>query len=158
MEQTYFVYNTPLGRVTLAQSDGALTHMAFGVEVFPGEEKAVALTNQAATELVQYLAGKRQIFDVPLAPQGTDFQKLVWAALQDIPYGQTSTYAELAAAIGKPTAARAVGGANNKNPLPIFIPCHRVVGANGNLVGYAYGLPIKEFLLDLEAQTSNNQA
>lgn len=158
MEQTYFVYNTPLGRVTLAQCDGALTHMAFGVEVFRGEEKAVALTNQAATELVQYLAGKRQTFDVPLAPQGTEFQQVVWKALEDIPYGQTRTYAELATAIGKPTAARAVGGANNKNPLPIFIPCHRVVGANGKLVGYAYGLPIKEFLLDLEAKTSNNQA
>lgn len=158
MEQTFFVYNTPLGHITLAQCDGALTHMAFGRERFAGSEKAVAITNQAATELMQYFAGKRRSFDIPLAPQGSDFQKAVWQALLDIPYGQTSTYGDIAQAIGKPQAARAVGGANNKNPLPIFIPCHRVVGAHGNLVGYAYGLPIKKFLLDLESGSANNQA
>lgn len=98
--------------------------------------------------------GKRKQFDLPLKASGTDFQKRVWRALEEIPYGQTRTYQEIACAIDSPRAMRAVGGANNKNPLPLLVPCHRVIGKNGDLVGYAAGLKIKQFLLDLEARNS----
>lgn len=155
--QTYFVYHTPLGRITLASDGQALTHLAFGVAQFSGVEKPTALTNRASTEILEYLAGKRTTFDLPLNPQGTAFQKAVWKALLTIPYGQTRTYGEIAALVGNPRSGRAVGGSNNKNPLPILIPCHRVIGVNGNLVGYAAGLPIKRFLLDLEAKHAQKQ-
>ena len=105
-------------------------------------------------QLEEYFAGKRKTFDLPLVPKGTEFQQKVWKALQEIPYGETRTYGEIAAAIGNPKAARAVGMANNKNPIGIIIPCHRVVGANGKLVGYAGGMEKKEFLLELERNNS----
>lgn len=150
---TYFVYNTPLGRITLASNGQGITHMLFGPVDLPGQKRATALTNTASTQILEYLAGKRREFDVPLALQGTDFQMKVWKALLDIPYGQTRTYQDIACAIGSPNASRAVGSANNKNPLAILVPCHRVIGKNGNLVGYAAGLHIKKYLLDLEART-----
>lgn len=152
VEQTYFIYPTPMGRITLASNGEALTHLAFGPVELPGLNMPTALTNEAATQIQEYLAGKRKVFDVPLAPAGTEFQKRVWQALQCIPYGETRSYQEVAAMIGNPKALRAVGGANNKNPLLILIPCHRVIGANGDLVGYAAGLKIKRFLLNLEQQ------
>ena len=103
---------------------------------------------QAREELHEYFAGRRVRFDVPLSPVGgTAFQHTVWAALREIPFGTTWTYGELAARIGRPSASRAVGAANGKNPLAIIVPCHRVIGAGGRLVGYAGGLPIKELLL-----------
>ena len=105
---------------------------------------------QAKRELCEYFAGARKTFTVPLNPAGTDFQRAVWAALRAIPYGETRTYGAVAAAVGRPKAARAVGNANNKNPILIFTPCHRVVGADGALVGFAAGLPVKEALLALE--------
>ena len=151
---TFFVYPTPLGRITLASDGEALTHIAFGVEQFSGIYAASALTNRASTELQEYLAGKRKVFDIPLNPSGTVFQKKVWNALRAIPYGQTRSYKEVASMIGNPKAMRAVGMANNKNPLPIVIPCHRVIGSKGDLVGYAYGVKIKQFLLDLEQKSS----
>ncbi len=147
---TFFVYPTPLGRVTLAGDGEGLTHIAFGVKQFSGAYTATALTNRASTEIQEYLAGKRQTFDIPLKPFGTPFQTKVWNALGNIPYGQTRSYKEVASMIGNPKAMRAVGMANNKNPLPIMIPCHRVIGSRGDLVGYAYGLKIKQFLLELE--------
>jgi methylated-DNA-[protein]-cysteine S-methyltransferase len=101
-------------------------------------------------ELSEYFAGKRRSFDVALAPEGTDFQKTVWAALTKVPYGQTRSYGEQAASIGNPKAVRAVGAANGRNPIGIVIPCHRVIGSNGALTGYAGGLRNKEFLLKLE--------
>ena len=104
----------------------------------------------AAEQLREYLRGERKMFDLPLAPEGTVFQKAVWSALQEIPYGQTRSYGEIAAQIGRPKACRAVGMANHCNPIPIFIPCHRVVGADGSLTGYAGGLECKRTLLDLE--------
>lgn len=149
-EPTYFIYPTPMGRITLASDGAAITQLVFGAAELSGRQTPTALTNEAANQIQEYLAGKRKQFDLPLDPQGTDFQKRVWKALEDIPYGQTRSYQEVARAIGNPRAMRAVGGANNKNPLPIFIPCHRVVGVNGDLVGYAAGLKIKKFLLDLE--------
>lgn len=156
-KQTYFVYHTPLGRITLASDGNALTQLVFGAADLSGTNKSTALTNRASTEILEYLAGKRTSFDLPLNPRGTDFQHSVWKALRSIPYGQTRTYGEVAAMIGNPRSGRAVGGANNKNPLPILIPCHRVIGVNGNLVGYAAGLHIKRFLLDLEAKYASKQ-
>ncbi|HBF36039.1 MAG TPA: methylated-DNA--[protein]-cysteine methyltransferase, partial [Firmicutes bacterium] len=104
----------------------------------------------AANQLQSYLTGKQKIFTLPLAPAGTGFMLQVWQQLQKIPYGETRSYQAIARAIGNPKAARAVGLANNRNPLPIFIPCHRVIGANGHLTGYRGGLSLKEKLLELE--------
>lgn len=104
-------------------------------------------------ELSEYFSGRRREFAIPLAPAGTLFQKQVWEALQQIPYGETRSYKEIAEAIGNPKACRAVGMANNKNPIPIIIPCHRVLGSNGSMVGYAGGLAIKEQLLGLEQKS-----
>ena len=152
-ELSSFTYSTPLGRVTIASDGLAITGLSYGERDYPGVLRATELTNRAANQLQEYLAGKRQAFELPLDPAGTDFQRQVWRALLDIPYGQTRSYSQVAEAIGKPSACRAVGGANNKNPIPIFIPCHRVVGANGQLGGYADGLHIKRYLLDLERRT-----
>ena len=112
--------------------------------------KETPLIKCAAKQLEEYFSKKRKKFDLPLNPEGTEFQLKAWEALQCIPYGETRTYGEIAAAIGNPKASRAVGMANNKNPIHIIIPCHRVIGANGSLVGYASGLEIKQMLLELE--------
>ena len=108
------------------------------------------MLEEAARQLRAYFAGQRQAFSLPLAPRGTAFQLQVWQALQTIPYGEVRTYGEIARAIGKPKACRAVGMANHKNPISIIVPCHRVVGADGSLTGYGGGLAAKEFLLALE--------
>jgi methylated-DNA-[protein]-cysteine S-methyltransferase len=108
------------------------------------------LLKKAATQFVEYFGGKRKAFDLPLTLQGTDFQISVWKALQSIPAGETRSYKDVAALIGNPKACRAVGMANNRNPIAIIVPCHRVIGADGSLTGYASGLPIKQQLLDLE--------
>lgn len=114
------------------------------------DEPQTELLKRAGTELMEYFQGKRKGFTLPLSPQGTEFQKKVWEALRSIPYGETRSYGEIAAQVGNPRAARAVGGANNKNPIMIFIPCHRVVGADGSLTGFACGLEAKKYMLDLE--------
>lgn len=152
MMKYLFFNETAIGRIALAEEDGAITNMFFEGQLLPEgwEERETALLRRAADELTEYLAGKRRVFTVPLAPAGTAFQRLVWAALQEIPYGETCTYKELAAAVGKPKACRAVGGANHRNPISVLIPCHRVIGANGTLVGYGGGLPMKQRLLALE--------
>ena len=108
-------------------------------------------------KMQEYLAGKRQTFELILHPEGTDFQKAAWQALMEIPYGQTWTYRQQAESIGKPKAVRAIGMANHRNPIPIFIPCHRVIGADGSLTGYGGGLEIKQSLLDLERLTVEKQ-
>ena len=110
------------------------------------------LIKEAYFQLTEYLKGERKTFDLPLNPHGTEFQKRVWKALCEIPYGETRTYKQIAEAIGNPKAVRAVGMANNRNPLLIVVPCHRVIGADGKLVGYAAGLDKKAFLLRLEAK------
>lgn len=115
-----------------------------------GEHVRTAIMDKAFLEIKEYLEGKRKTFDVPLAPKGTAFQQKVWNALRTIPYGETRSYSEIAEMIGNPKACRAVGMANNKNPIIIMIPCHRVVGKNGSLAGYACGLEKKEYLLNLE--------
>lgn len=148
---------TPLGPLLLQASGGQLT----GVRLLSDEEneRNIALTEQdidisalnlAAQQLAEYFQGNRRAFDLPLAPAGTPFQLAVWAALRAIPYGETRTYGEIAAAVGRPRAARAVGGACHVNPLLIVTPCHRVVGSGGALTGFACGLPVKERLLALE--------
>ncbi|NMC26913.1 MAG: methylated-DNA--[protein]-cysteine S-methyltransferase, partial [Syntrophomonadaceae bacterium] len=105
-------------------------------------------------QLKEYLAGELKAFELPLAPQGTDFMRLVWDQLQKIPYGETRSYRQIAESVGSPRACRAVGQANHRNPIPIFIPCHRVIGSSGKLVGYGGGLPIKKFLLEIEQTTA----
>lgn len=114
------------------------------------QDCSTALEQEARRQLEEYFAGRRQTFDLPLRPNGTDFQQRVWKELLHIPYGQTATYGEIAQRIGNPNAARAVGQACNANPIPIFIPCHRVVGSNSRLTGFALGLDVKSALLELE--------
>ncbi|MDE5708677.1 MAG: methylated-DNA--[protein]-cysteine S-methyltransferase [Alistipes sp.] len=150
---------TPVGAMTLTATDEAITALRFAasesagvgdVGVLDRKEPLTPLMQRAVQELQEYFAGVRRKFDLPLAPAGTPFQQSVWAALQEIPCGETRTYGQIAARIGRPKACRAVGMANNRNPIAIIVPCHRVVGASGALVGYAAGLPVKERLLALE--------
>lgn len=142
---------SPLGPLTLVEEDGALVQLAFdGYTVLESEEEDSPLLREAERQLASYFAGQLQVFSLPLCTKGTPFQEKVWCALQKIPYGETRTYGELAAMIGQPTAARAVGGANHRNPLAIIIPCHRVVAAHGGLGGYGGGLDKKQWLLALE--------
>lgn len=152
MQETYFIYRTPMGRVSIASDGSALTHFAFGPVPFEGQQHATELTNRASNEVLEYLAGKRTAFDVPLNASGSAFQRAVWKEISRIPYGQTRTYAEIAQRLGKPGALQAVGQACGRNPLPLFVPCHRVVGSNGKLGGYAFGPAIKKFLIELEAK------
>ena len=139
---------SPIGALTIASDGASVTAVRFG-DMTSGLSSC-ALLEQAAEELAEYFAGQRRAFTVQLNAQGTAFQRSVWAALCEIGYGETVSYAQIAERIGNPTACRAVGSANNRNPIPIFIPCHRVIGKNGSLIGYAGGMEIKEFLLRLE--------
>jgi methylated-DNA-[protein]-cysteine S-methyltransferase len=125
-----------------------------GIDLVDSEPKTRAVRRQ----LDEYFAGERQVFDLPLAPDGTDFQRRVWRALVAIPYGETRSYGELAALLGRPGASRAVGRANATNPIPIVVPCHRVIGADGSLTGFGGGLPLKRRLLDLERERSGATA
>ncbi len=143
-----FTMQSPIGLLTIEETDGAITALRFGGETV--SPPPTPLLQRAAQQLTEYFAARRRRFDLPLRPQGTAFQQAAWSALCDIPYGQTRTYAQQAAAIGNPKACRAVGMANHRNPLPLFIPCHRVIGAGGKLTGYAGGLAVKRFLLELE--------
>ena len=144
-----YSYETKLGSVTIVEEDGTLlvitTHRAY-----EGKRLETSLIKEAYRQLSEYLIGERKSFDLPLNPRGTVFQQQVWKALCDIPYGETRSYKQIAEAIGNPKAVRAVGMANNRNPLLIVVPCHRVIGANGKLVGYGAGIDKKEFLLKLE--------
>ena len=146
---------TPIGPLTVTATKKAVTAIRFGTEVPEGSARCTAaeatpLLRKAAEEIGEYFAGSRRKFTLPLAPEGTPFQQKVWEALRTIPYGETRSYQDIAASIGNPNAARAVGLANNRNPILIMIPCHRVVGKNKKLVGYAAGLERKEYLLALE--------
>lgn len=146
-------YDTQIGRVGIAECGGAITHLFFGGTVRPMAlyPQRAELLDRAAGQLREYLAGDRRGFDLPLAPEGTEFERRVWEQLRAIGYGETLTYGQLAERIGSPRACRAVGRANGRNPISIFLPCHRVVGAGGRLTGYAGGLPLKERLLAMEA-------
>ena len=143
------IIDSPIGPLTLVERDGALARLAFGAH---GESSPpTPLLIRAAEQLHEYFAGERRSFDVPLAPAGTEFQLACWRALAEIPYGETRSYGEQARRIGRPDRARAVGAANGANPIAIILPCHRVIGADGSLVGFGGGLETKRRLLDLEA-------
>lgn len=145
------LHPTPIGTVGIVENGRAITDILFE-EHLPGHavRHTTLLLERAAKQLDEYFAGKRTSFDLPLEPEGTPYRKKIWQVLTEIPYGQTMTYGEIARRTGNPQASRAVGGANHHNPIPIVIPCHRVIGAGGKLTGYAGGLPRKEFLLALE--------
>jgi methylated-DNA-[protein]-cysteine S-methyltransferase len=147
----YDTIDTPLGELLLAGDGRALT--AVHMEGFPrpGWRHDPDALREPEEQLQAYFAGELREFDLPLAPHGTSFQREVWDALRDVPYGSTISYAELAAAVGRQGAARAVGAANGRNPIAVVIPCHRVIGASGALTGYGGGLGRKRLLLDLEA-------
>ncbi|HUA39996.1 MAG TPA: methylated-DNA--[protein]-cysteine S-methyltransferase [Streptosporangiaceae bacterium] len=153
---------SPIGPLTLVAEAGELTALYMdaqqhrpedGTLGVPGDPDAAPFA-AAARQLAAYFAGQLTEFDLPLAPAGTPFQRRVWAALQTIPYGQTWSYAQLADKIGQPTAVRAVGLANGRNPIALVIPCHRVIGSDGSLTGYGGGLDRKRFLLDLEGRAA----
>lgn len=153
--QLYTTIPSPLGEILLARNEQGLTHLNFqeGTHPLPLDPEWRKDNNafrETIAQLEAYFAGDLREFDLPLAPQGTPFQLTVWQALQTIPYGRTLTYTQLAQQIDNPTAVRAVGAANGRNPLPVIIPCHRVIGADGSLTGYGGGLSIKEALLSLE--------
>ena len=147
-----FYYDTEIGRVCIGEEDNYITNLYFGDErgIKSFEVKETLLIKEAKKQLDEYFAGDRKSFDLPLKALGTEFQEKVWKELLEIPYGETKSYGKIAARIGIPKGPRAVGLANNRNPISIFIPCHRVIGKNGKLVGYGGGLDVKEFLLNLE--------
>ena len=145
----HYTYDTVLGSVTFVEEDGALLAISTH-RTFEGIEQETPLIKEAYRQLSEYLKGERKGFDLPLLIKGTTFQQQVWKALLEIPYGETRSYKQIAVAIGNPKAVRAVGMANNRNPLLIVVPCHRVIGADGKLVGYGAGIEKKEFLLRLE--------
>lgn len=152
----YRYMQTPVGQLLLAGENNKLCHVGF-----PGGKGRISphadwqldesALPEVVTQLDEYFAGDRKSFSLSLVPSGTDFQRQVLQALQEIPYGETCSYADIASRIGRPAAVRAVGAANGRNPIPIIIPCHRVIGANGSLTGFGGGLDTKRFLLDLEA-------
>lgn len=151
----YDIIDSPICQILLAGDEEGLKHVIFlkgekQVEIPDNWVKNNELFREAEMQLEAYFSGKLKSFDLKLASEGTDFQKAVWKALCEIPYGETRTYKDIASCIGKPKACRAVGLANNRNPIAIIVPCHRVIGSNGKLVGYASGLDVKEFLLKLE--------
>ncbi|WP_394753998.1 methylated-DNA--[protein]-cysteine S-methyltransferase [Crenothrix sp.] len=152
-----YFYPTQLGRIGIEEQHGHITEVYFDNDPVPesAEILATALTDEAARQLNAYLAGTLKTFSLPLAPSGTAFRQKIWQLLCAIPYGQTASYKAIALAADNPKAVRAVGQANNKNPIPIFIPCHRVIGSNGKMVGYGGGLAIKEQLLNLERQNNS---
>ncbi len=148
----YTHIDSPVGPLLAAGDENALHYLSFpaGAKAFgprPEWRRSDALFGDLRRQLAAYFAGVRHRFDIPLQLSGTAFQNAVWRQLADIPFGQTRTYGEIAAALGRPSASRAVGAANGSNPLPILLPCHRVIGANGALVGFGGGLPTKQYLL-----------
>jgi methylated-DNA-[protein]-cysteine S-methyltransferase len=145
-------YNSPIGILKIKATNDALTDIHYVRE--QGESTPNNIIAKAIKQLEEYFAGKRTTFDIPLAPSGTEYREKIWQALTTIPYGKTTSYKDIATLTGNPKASRAVGGANNKNPISIIIPCHRVVGASGRMVGYAGGVDKKEFLLALEHETT----
>ncbi|MCL1905534.1 MAG: methylated-DNA--[protein]-cysteine S-methyltransferase [Clostridiales bacterium] len=151
MENTCY-YNMDFMNIGLSEENGAITRLFFVTkeEAAQGKGTETPLLRGAALQLRQYLSGRRKEFFLPLAPQGTEFMRRVWKALETIPYGETRSYKQIALQTGHDKAYRAVGLANNRNPISIIIPCHRVIGHNGRLVGYGGGLPVKEKLLQLE--------
>ncbi len=154
--------DSPIGRLRLVATDEGLSHLLFDQQADedpdsdgdPAETDNHPVLAAATTQLAEYFAGRRQEFDIPLDLTGTEFQRAAWSALASVPFGETRSYRQQAEAIGRPKAVRAIGAANGKNPVPIVLPCHRIVGSDGSLTGYGGGLPIKEFLLNHEQAQS----
>ena len=151
MKRIYF-YQTAIGKIAIEENGKAITRVYFPNDEIPRDitVEETRLLKEAGKQLKAYLSGDIQKFTIPLEYEGTEFMQLVWKALGEIPYGETRCYQDIAEFIDNPKAVRAVGLANNRNPLPIFIPCHRVIGKNGKLTGYAGGLEVKDYLLSLE--------
>ena len=148
-------FATPVGRLTVAVDERGIRHIRFESERHPIRidsewKRDAGAVREAREQLLAYFVGDRREFDLPLHPIGSPFQLKVWNTLAEIPFGQTCSYSDVARRIGDPTATRAVGAANGRNPLPIVLPCHRVIGKDGSLTGFGGGLPIKQFLLELE--------
>jgi len=149
---SYRIYESPVGKLLLAGDVNGLQRIQFerNIEVDKNWQESQEVFNQTTQQLDEYFAKTRKTFDLKLNPQGTTFQKQVWKRLEKIPFGQTKTYGQIAQEIGNSKASRAIGMANSKNPIPIIIPCHRVIGKNGSLTGFAGGLDVKQQLLSLE--------
>jgi methylated-DNA-[protein]-cysteine S-methyltransferase len=146
------IVDSPIGDLLLTAEEGRITGLHFSpFAIGPEWRHDPRALHDAATQLQEYFAGDRTEFDLPLSPEGTDFQRRVWALLREIPYGETTTYGTLARELGDPKTVRAVGLANGRNPIAVIIPCHRVIGADGSLTGFGGGLDRKRALLDLEA-------
>jgi methylated-DNA-[protein]-cysteine S-methyltransferase len=151
----YDEFDTPVGRLLLVADEQGLRHIGFEIGRYPvwiGDDwrRDTKALRVVRAQLDAYFAGELTEFDLPLAPQGSPFQLQVWGELRRIPYGATLSYGDIARRLGDPTASRAVGAANGRNPLPIVVPCHRVIGADGSLTGFGGGLPTKKFLLEHE--------
>ncbi len=161
---SHFSKQTVIGVLTIRDEDGCITHLllpgsAKWTDAFREELRGeTPLIRKAFRQVEEFLAGKRRDFDLPLAPRGTDFQQRVWAELLKISYGKLASYGEIARRVGSPRACRAVGMANNVNPISIIIPCHRVIGSGGKLVGYGGGLDMKRWLLNMEAGVPNEES
>ena len=149
------ILDTPIGLIEISEENDAIVSINYLDEPIEIKQDKSYYLNKAITQLKEYFNGERKQFDLKLVPHGTDFQKEVWKELLKIPYGKTKSYLEIANAIGDPGASRAIGNANNKNPIPIIIPCHRVIGASGKLTGYAGGLHRKDWLLNHELTFSS---
>lgn len=150
-----FYYETKIGKIGISEENNYITDLFFGVQELSCEEytvKETEIIKDANKQLSEYLNGDRKQFDLPLHPSGSEFSKQVWCELCKIPYGETRTYLELANTINRPKSYRAVGLANSKNPISIFIPCHRLIGSNGSLRGYLGGIKTKDYLLKLESE------
>jgi methylated-DNA-[protein]-cysteine S-methyltransferase len=149
-----YIYKSPVGLLRIESGGGSVTVIEFADGQTETETEPNGVIKQCVDELDSYFNGVLRKFTVKLRPEGTEFRKKVWEALTAVPYGETVSYGRLAAMIGKPSASRAVGGANHRNPIVIMIPCHRVIGSDGSLTGYGGGLWRKEFLLELERRNS----
>ena len=145
-------YEVPIGKICIEEENNHITALYMDDNIRENE-KETELLRKAYCQLTEYFSGERKEFGLPIKLEGTEFQKKVWAALQTIPYGETRTYGEIAKQIGNEKAFRAVGGANNKNAVMIIVPCHRVIGADGSMVGFGGGLDVKKLLLELEGIT-----
>lgn len=150
MDKGFAIYETEFGLLRFEYENNKIVGIDILEKGISNKGEQTPLTDEAYHEFIEYFEGKRKEFSFPYELRGTEFQKKIWQALCDIPYGETRTYKEIAIKVGNPKACRAVGMANNKNPILIAVPCHRVIGTNGKLVGYGSGIEMKKDLLDLE--------
>ncbi len=149
MDKISYIYDTEIGKIEITEESGIIIGINFNADTNIKKQETKLIRN-TYLQIKEYLEGKREEFDIPIKLNGTEFQKKVWRELLEIPYGETRSYKQIAEKIGNPKACRAVGMANHNNPIAIIVPCHRVIGTNNKLVGYAGGVDIKQKLLNLE--------